>query len=717
MARTVSLGSRLGILAIVLTAPLFGGTVVVGPELPLSTTPIAAPHAVSRYAVASNGSTALAVWTDYRSGESDVFAARIDAKGNLLDPASIQLTPTPEVESSPLVTWGSDSFAVVWTNDAGSGPNVWMELVGDDGRIVQAPFGIGRGELEDIASSFGVVAVAVNVNGTHKVFLVDRDLHVSQIALTANGIEPKLVATTSGFAAAWVSSFGNTEDVHIARFSPYGAFDQTDTIATTLPQFFAPVSVAARGDDLYIATRGTQFFLMRVPRRQNTQLIATIPAPSPFATFAGFTVTDSGFVTEVIDIKANRTVSWTLSPSGTLLDSKEISATANDILAAVTLGGRHYVFNLPLFSPPAYLYGRFADDDAAKRVISQAAATQIDPAVASDGVRLLIVWNETDGSSTKVRGLLVTREGTPAGAPFEIFAGAQYVSTPAAIFANGEYLVARLERGPNDLLRRLVATHVSRDGVPRGDRVVVSDTATFSSEVSLTTDGTNVGILYDGGYEPEPTGKMGFLTPAGLAPLTPDFGFAGRVSMAWNGSIYAAAMPGIWIARVERDGTFTWKDSLPSIWAEETGIASDGDGFLVVYVNAGLGFADESVNAIALDRNAKQVGNPIVVRASGDDTPHYLDRPKIAWNGGSYDVGWVGLNIHRFPSAYTMRVSRDGHPLSSLVQIPGGGNPSILGLRGGESVIAYSRVVPELVGSRRVFLRFIRPSRDRAAAH
>ena len=92
----------------------------------------------------------------------------------------------------------------------------------------------------------------------------------------------------------------------------------------------------------------------------------------------------------------------------------------------------------------------------------------------------------------------------------------------------------------------------------------------------------------------------------------------------------------------------------------------------------------------------------------------------VAWNGSTYDVTWIGRpNDVKFGDTYVARLGRDGHIVQrvKLPLTPSVTAPFVFGLGSGQSIVAYSRAVPELGGSLRVFTRLLTASHDRAVRH
>lgn len=67
--------------------------------------------------VACGDQNFLVVWTDYRNGNYDLYGARVDFAGNVLDPNGFPISAGSWWESFPDVSWDGTNFFVVWSDD------------------------------------------------------------------------------------------------------------------------------------------------------------------------------------------------------------------------------------------------------------------------------------------------------------------------------------------------------------------------------------------------------------------------------------------------------------------------------------------------------------------------------------------------------------------------------------------------------------------------
>src|SRR5262245_44232450 len=82
-------GCCIGLIAAAVLAGGARGRIVVAPT---TTTTHERPD------VASDGTNYFAVWEDYRSGPSDIYGARVESDGHVVDQSGIQITRTGDYE-------------------------------------------------------------------------------------------------------------------------------------------------------------------------------------------------------------------------------------------------------------------------------------------------------------------------------------------------------------------------------------------------------------------------------------------------------------------------------------------------------------------------------------------------------------------------------------------------------------------------------------------
>jgi MYXO-CTERM domain-containing protein len=132
-----------------------------------------------RPAVAFDPATSLylTVWTDRRGGQgtNDIYGARVDTSGNVLDPCGVPISSATGLQVVPDVAFGGGDFLVVW----------------EDRRIDP------RGDV--FAARVDVTSSAVTVMDAEGLAIAEG---------TGRQAEPSVTFTSSGFAVAWSDAGG-----------------------------------------------------------------------------------------------------------------------------------------------------------------------------------------------------------------------------------------------------------------------------------------------------------------------------------------------------------------------------------------------------------------------------------------------------------------------------------------------------------------------------
>ncbi len=112
----------------------------------------------TNFGIAWNGYIYVAVWTDKRFGNWDVFMARVTAGGQVLDPEGIPLTTDTYDQTEPAIASNGDGFLISWTdniNHWNNGLDIRGILLDRRGNPVGSSFNICATSMDQISSSIG----------------------------------------------------------------------------------------------------------------------------------------------------------------------------------------------------------------------------------------------------------------------------------------------------------------------------------------------------------------------------------------------------------------------------------------------------------------------------------------------------------------------------------------------------------------------------------
>jgi hypothetical protein len=199
-----------------------------------------APNTQQAPALAFGDGEALAVWTDFRAGNADVFGARLSRRGAALDPTGIAIATSASPETHPDVAWNGTDYLVVWQRGAGASLDIEAARVSAAGalrdpspRVVSNAAGpqsapavaaLGQDFLvawtDGRGSATDTDIVAARVSGAG-VVVDSAGLPIS----TAAGAQSSPDVTADGAQAlvAWADTRGGDADIYATRVSSAGA--------------------------------------------------------------------------------------------------------------------------------------------------------------------------------------------------------------------------------------------------------------------------------------------------------------------------------------------------------------------------------------------------------------------------------------------------------------------------------------------------------------
>ncbi|MBN9685958.1 MULTISPECIES: MYXO-CTERM sorting domain-containing protein [unclassified Corallococcus] len=557
---------------------------------------------------ATGGGVTLLVWSDDRRGERsafygtgpEIYAARIDAEGNLLDPAGIPLCTASHSQEAPSVTWDGKQFLVVW-QDYRDNRNfaIYGARVSPDGTVTTPPDGFrisapipaidGKWEVDPkVASSGGVSLVVWQRGGVYDYDILGARIRDDGTVLdttpgvlvstAGNQANPTVAGGPDGFLVAWQDGrhqVGETTqwDIYATRVAPSGE---------VLDAAGIPVSVLASSYQTYPRALfdGTNYQVLWGDSRNS----------SGYGDFYGGRVSVAG---EPLDGTGVR-----ITPAS--YDYKQGPAIAFD-------GTQTWVvWRAATGSYDERFYGvRFGKDgvvkDAARVPLFTHSGQKTLSDLVFDGTRLRAVWAEYVGSYGLKSGRFETN-GTPVDGAGRFLAwGANVQDIPRVASSGGTGLMAWRDQVGEEAVSTVSIRlqPLNADGLPTGDVRVLP----FPTYVAGPTLGAGDGIYL----------------------------------VAWGegGSSYDLKAQ-----RVRPDGTLI--DAQPLTLATSTrsgpaSIASAGNSFFVVWEAAGSRITGVIV------REDGSVSSPISLPRPASNT-QTQSQPKVAFNGTHFLVVWTNYN-------------------------------------------------------------------------
>jgi len=625
--------------------------------------------------VAFDGTNYLVVWEDYRSGSfSDIYGARMDQAGIVLDPAGVPISTATDVQWSPSVAFDGTNYLVVWEDyRSGSSLDIYGARM-DQAGIVLDPTGISISTAADVqwfpsvafdgtiylvvwgdyrsGSSYDIYGARVDQAG---VVLDPAGIPISTAA--DNQDFPSVAFDDTYYLVVWGDyRSGSSLDIYGARV------DQSGVVLD--PAGISIATAAGSQDFPSVAFDGTNYLVVWGDGRSD-----------PFYDIYGTRVDQAGVVFDPVGI-----------PISTAANRQESPSVGSDGTNYLVIWGDYRS------GPFSDIYAARVDQsgvvlDPVGIPISTAANRQESPSVAFGGANYLVVWqDDRSGPFTDIYGARVDQAGVvldPVGTP--ISTAASWQEYPSTVFGGINYLVVWQDYR-NGSSSDIYGARVDQSGVvldPAG--IPVSTAADDQWFPSVAFDGTNYLVVWqdyrDGSscdiYGARVNQAGNVLNPAGIPISTaPDYQW--RPTVAFNGTNYlvvwedyrSGSSYDIYGARVDQAGFVLDPTGIPvSIFADDQGntsIVFDGTNYLVVWQNYRIGYYS-CIYGAKLNTSVVVIDSFAVSLQSGSQIS-----PALAHGTGNQSLitysGWAdSINAH---PANTMRIWGRFHPFIGVEEGP-----------------------------------------------
>ncbi|MDI7266687.1 MAG: hypothetical protein QME96_01675, partial [Myxococcota bacterium] len=426
-----------------------------------------------------DGTNCLAVWLDNRDLACDIYGARIDPSGTVLDPSGIPISSAPECQKFPAVRFGAGAYLVAWQDERSGAPAIYAARVDPAGRVLDTE------GIPISASAAGQTFAAVAFDGTNWFVAWEDpvegqlDIHGVRVdpsglpldaepipiaAAPADQLEPTVDFDGAHYLVIWTDSRNGGYDIYGARVDPSGIVLDPDGLPLVTPE--------------------------------NSQ---TSPAVAFNGTSHLAAYSDTG--TSWTNVRATRvgTDGSALDAAGTL-----VSVAANSQYHPAVASGRSGYFvawSTDDESDSKDIYGVLveprATEPAAEPIpIAVEEGDQDFPSVCSDGDGYLVVWIASEGDGRSIYGSVVGGDGRIAEPGRRLLEGGPvWDSPPGVVFGGTEYLVvwAAPEEEGSGVFGRFVAP----SGEPaEGDRITISSGEGDAYQAGVAFDGTNYLVVW-----------------------------------------------------------------------------------------------------------------------------------------------------------------------------------------------------------------------------
>jgi hypothetical protein len=601
-------------------------------------------------AVAFDGANYLVVWTDERNGSNDIYGARVDTAGTVLDPEGIPLCTEAGAQAEVAIDFGDSNYFLVWTDTRDVNENIYGTRVATDGTVLDAG---GAAICTDPASQR---YASVSRNGAGWL-VVWQDRRNTQLDIYASRVSADgAVLDTGGIAIAATPSDETYPDLAYNGIECLVVWD---------------VDNGATSRDIYgtrVDTAGTLLDSAGVA-------ICDHPAYQgyPVASTYGsnyFVIWDDYRNVSTWDIYGAR-----VDSAGDVIDTTSLAICLDPSqqfgLAAAFDGSNWLIAWHDSRNDHKDIFGiRVASGgtvvDASSFLVGTASVDQAEPAMAFDGYNYFIVWHEwREGSLYDIRGMRVSPDGTvldPAG--IAISAHSSDAMYPAVCFDGNNYLVAWQDyrSGQTDIY----ASRVTTGGTVLNPSGIPVSTASDRQELpAIAFNGTRYFVAWQdrrsGGFDlygarMAPSGVV--LDPSGIL-ISDALRDQARPAAASDGQDFFVVWEDarnvyddIFGARIDNDGTVL--DTLgiavasASLAQENADVVFDGDRYAVVWQDKRAG-GNYNIHLARVTPDGA-VLDPSSVLVSG--APGDQEAPSVAFNGRQYITIWqdprgtAGLDIY-----------------------------------------------------------------------
>ncbi len=651
-----------------------------------------------------DGTNFVVVWVDERDyPQTEVYFARVNSDGELLDPDGIQATTGANMVSwnNPCAGTGNGITLISWCEDMITGTHaVKCMRIDNAGNILDPDGFVVSDTLNDDSGG-----MSIGFNGTNflvvwesGMFSLDDDIQGTRISLSGDVLDPGgfLIAQNSDdqltpavcfgankFLVCWSDGQGEDDDIYGNFVSPDGTVTNTDG--------FAISSALNDQESPRITFDGTNFIIAWTDRRFDWDVYATAVTPD------GNVLAPDGWGVGAWDNTNTRDCDITTGSENILVVWENDRFPQQEDIQ----GGRITIDEYLMIDSEGFN-------------ISVGVYAHANPDVAFDGTNYLAVWEDFRNGIAQVYGTRVSSGGEILN-PEGIYIGSNdtmQVELPQVTFNGTDFIVVWSFRKSNAYSGGGAMARVGTDGsliddppiaITSGDNSSVNFTACSNGNNTLIAwNAWNVSSVDVFGILVEQNGSIGLPFIISDAENYQEF-----PNIAFNGTQYFAiwqdkreSISNVFGTPISPDGVVLNPDGIEinndQSHNNRPTIASDGADFLVSWYSGNS--AGESIYATIIDQSGNvTVDKTLVYEASQFEYAQHTD---VTFNGENYILSWQTFTGNE-EDHNIMGASVD--PLCSVNQIitmdDSDGNqfaPHIIAGNSGQILAAYSGFTEEI---------------------
>ncbi len=378
-------------------------------------------------AVSTNGPDYFVVWDDYRNGDTwDVYGARIDSTGAVIDTTSLALSLEPSQQFGLATAFDGSKWLIAWHDSRNDHKDIFAIRVGSDGTVLDpASFLISVASVDEAEAAvaydgagylvvwhewreetlYDIRATRVSADGT-----VLDPAGISVCVDSSDAMYPAVCFGGSDYLVAWQDYRNGEADIYAARIAPDG---------TVLDPGGFSVSLGPDDQERPAVTfNGVRYLVVWQDRRRG----------------------DFDIRASRVDPDGTVLEAWGIPVSEALMDQARPSAASDGLDFFVVWEDARNVYD-DIFGTRVRRNGAVLDSSGI--AIASAPLAQEHPDVVFDGDRYAVVWQDyRTNVDYDIYLSRVTADGTvldPSGIIVSGAAGDQ--QEPAIAFNGREYLM------------------------------------------------------------------------------------------------------------------------------------------------------------------------------------------------------------------------------------------------------------------------------------